>query len=322
MSWRPSASLEQLRFRAQCIQQVRTFFEQRDVLEVETPILGSAGSTDPFLDSFITELTPAGRPSAKGERLWLQTSPECHMKRLLAAGYGAIWQLSRCFRNGERSRRHNPEFSMIEWYRPGWNLGELLGEIQALINLLLGKAPYQCMTYSEALQHFAHVDPFTATDEVLRDQARACSGLDGPLSRDDCLDILISHRVEPALATAGRVCLTEFPASQAALARTFTNAEGHLVAERCEVYVAGIELANAYHELTDAHEQAQRFMADCDARQQLGKPDVQADEALLEALNSGLPSTSGVALGLDRLIMLAAGASSLDEVTAFPIDRA
>lgn len=322
MNWRPSATREQLRFRAHCLKQVRTFFEQRDVLEVETPILGSAGSTDPFLDSFITELTPTGKPSAKGQRLWLQTSPEFHMKRLLAAGYGAIWQLSRCFRNGERSRRHNPEFSMIEWYRPGWQLDELLSEIQALIDLLLGPAHYQYMTYSEALQCFAQVDPFTATDETLRNQAQACSGLDGPLSRDDCLDILVSHLVEPAFAGVGRVCLTEFPASQAALARTFTNAEGYLVAERCEVYVAGIELANAYHELTDVHEQAQRFSADRDTRRQLGKPDVNADQALVAALAAGLPATSGVALGIDRLIMLAANALSLDEVMAFPIERA
>ncbi|SFC13458.1 lysyl-tRNA synthetase, class 2 [Marinospirillum celere] len=318
MTWQPGTSLAQLQERARLLSLTRDFFAQRQVLEVNTPLLNSGGSTDPFLDSFTTCLEGLAEP----QRLYLQTSPEFFMKRLLAAGSGPIYQLGPCFRNGEHSWRHNPEFWMLEWYRPGWSLEELQEETCALVNQLLGTAEYQQLSYKQAFQEVVGLHPFAASLQELRKASHACSGIRAEdLDRDACLDLLISHQIEPALKQQGRVFLTDFPASQAALAAIQKDDEGFPVAQRFELYVQGIELANAYQELTSAEEQAERFVQDNQQRARLGRPQVTPDANLLLALQAGLPDTSGIALGFDRLVMLASGAESLDQVQAFSISR-
>ena len=311
--------LAKLTKRAELLAATRHFFNSRGVLEVNTPVLAPAGSTDPLLDSFITQLEGG---SALPQQLYLQTSPEFYMKRLLAEGSGPIYQLGPCFRNGELSQRHNPEFLMLEWYRPGWNLTELEAECCALVDALLGAASYQRMTYRQAFIDYVGLNPFTASLAELRQTCVAVSAIAAEqLDRDGCLDLLVSHVLEPALKTLGRVILYEFPASQAALAQVHQDAYGNKVASRFELYVNGLELANAYQELTSASEQAARFAADNAQRLALGKPQVTADAKLVAALEKGLPDCSGIALGFDRLIMLARGAASLDEVQTFSAYR-
>lgn len=308
-----------LKKRAELLKKVRHFFDARGVLEVNTPLLAPAGSTDPWLDSFVTQLEGGSAPC---QQLYLQTSPEFYMKRLLAAGSGCIYQLGPCFRNGELSQRHNPEFFMLEWYRLGWNLAELEAECCALVDELLGEASYQRLTYRQAFLDFVGLDPFAASLAELRQACVEVSGIDADLlDRDGCLDLLLSHELEPALKTLERVVLYEFPASQAALAQIHQDAYGNLVASRFELYINGLELANAYQELTSASEQAARFAADNAQRRALGKPEVTADIKLIAALEKGLPDCSGIALGFDRLIMLAVGAASLDEVQTFSAYR-
>lgn len=325
--WQPTASLELLRFRADRLAAVRQFFKEHHVLEVETPLLAHGGSVDPCLESLALEATtPAGR-----EPLWLQTSPEFHMKRLLAAGSGPIYQIFRAFRDGERGKRHNLEFSLLEWYQPGYGLELLREECVELFERVLQR-PVQLRVhrYRELFQQYLGIDPFTTEDEKITTLAGEASGREmRGTDRDECLDLLFSHRIEPHLGglTTWPVvvmdAVIDYPASQAALARKRRDpADGVLVAARFELYWQGIELANGYDELCDAEEQATRFDADREARSQLGKPDVQADQHLLAAMAHGLPACSGVAVGLDRLIMLAAGQTDLASVVAFPIERA
>lgn len=312
-------TLAVLKKRAELLAGARHFFACRGVLEVNTPVLAPAGSTDPLLDSFITQLEGG---SVTAQQLYLQTSPEFYMKRLLAEGCGPIYQLGPCFRNGELSERHNPEFLMLEWYRPNWSLAELEAECCDLVDTLLGSASYQRMTYRQAFIDFVGLDPFTACLATLRQTCADVSGIDAEqLDRDGCLDLLLSHQLEPALKNLERVILYEFPASQAALAQIHQDAFGEFVASRFELYVQGLELANAYQELTSASEQAERFAADNAQRRALGKPEVTTDTKLIAALEKGLPDCSGIALGFDRLIMLASGATSLDETQTFSAYR-
>ena len=332
--WRPSAPLANLRRRADLLALVREFFAARGVLEVETPLLGAAAATDLHLASLSATL--AGVPS---RRLWLQTSPELHMKRLLAAGSGPIWQLGKAFRDGESGRRHNPEFTMLEWYRPGFDHHRLMDEVEALLRAALpqlaGAAPAERSTYRQSFLRHAGVDPFADDVATLRAKAgelgvgAQAGGDDGePWSREEWLHLLFASVVEPRCGwegagdspRAGITFLYDFPASEAALARVRPGEPA--VAERFEAFVAGVELANGYHELADAAEQRRRFDADLAARDRGGLPAVPADERLLAALEHGLPDCAGVALGFDRLVMLALGAASIDEVLAFPLERA
>lgn len=313
--WLPSATIETLRERARLLAKVRVFFAERGVLEVETPVLGHGGSTDVHLDSLSLEaVTPAGR-----ERLWLQTSPEFHMKRLLAAGSGPIFQLARSFRDGEVGRRHNLEFTMLEWYRPGFSLADLIDECDALIRLLLPNAGAKRLRrYRELFREKLGIDPFTTPLDELRQLASARGGLDMHDSeRDACLDLLMSLEIEPTLGCGGIDIVVDYPASQAALARKHIDPEGTVVAARFEIYVSGLELANGYDELTDANEQSARFAEDNHQRDRLGKPQVDIDQRLVAALTAGMPEGSGVALGVDRLIQLALGKQSVAEVMAF-----
>lgn len=321
VDWRPSATIETLRERARLLAGIRAFFAERGVLEVETPVLGHGGSTDIYLDSLsLMATTPGGR-----ERLWLQTSPEFHMKRLLAAGSGPIFQLARSFRDGEVGRRHNIEFTMLEWYRPGFLLGELVAETDALIRSVLPSVgPRREHRYRDLFRETLQIDPFTTSLGELRQLATERGGRDMHDSdRDNCLDLLMSLVIEPGLGQDGIDVVVDYPASQAALARRHRDAEdGVEVAARFEVYIEGLELANGYHELTDASEQADRFAADNHERACRGKPTVDVDHRLVAALAAGMPEGCGVALGVDRLIQLALGKDSLAEVIAFATPQA
>lgn len=317
--WHPAASQAALKSRAQLLAFVRGFFAQRGVLEVETPVLGQFGVTDPNLDG-VAALASAGVRSGG----WLQTSPEYHMKRLLAAGSGPIYQVSRVFRNGEQGRRHNPEFSMLEWYRPGFDDRSLMAEVADLVCGWLGCERPGLITYGEAMRRWAGIDPYSATDRDLRRRGEQWLEVEqlADLDRDGVLDLLMSFAVEPNLGQGGQpVFITGYPASQASLAR-ISQADGQATAHRFELYIDGLELCNGYWELTEPAEQRQRFAADNAQRRRLGKPEMAVDEAFLAALDHGLPDCSGVALGLDRLLMLKLGTTDIREVLAFPFDRA
>jgi len=312
--WQPSCTLETIKARAELNAQIRAFFHARSVLEVETPVLSHAGSTDPCLDSLRIE---------DAVTLYLQTSPEFSMKRLLAAGSGDIYQLCKSFRRNEIGGRHNPEFTMLEWYRVGFSLVQLMEEIEALVCSVLGVGAARTVTYKSVFREVLSLDPFSASESELAETCRHKTKYEGPaLDRDSYLDLLISHCIEPTLGFDAPCFLTDYPASQASLARVETDEDGDLVGKRAELYVNGIELANAYDELIDADEQCQRFLQDRNTRTELGLMDVPHDERLVSALRSGIPACAGVALGVDRLLMLKLKASSLDDVLCFPFDRA
>jgi len=308
--WRPSAGLAELRRRAQLLAQVRGFFAERGVLEVSTPVMGRTGPPDVHLG-----LVEAAFPGDR-RRFWLQPSPESAMKRLLAGGSGPIYQLGPAFRAGEEGARHNPEFTLLEWYRPGFTLDDLARETDALLARTLGAGPGRRARYRDLFARHAGLDPLEAGLPALQTRARE-AGLRGgeDLDRDALLDLLFSHCVEPALG-AGVVQVVDFPPGQAAMAEVVDG-----VARRLEVYVDGMELANGYQELTDAAEQRARFEAALEARRARGAPLPPLDEALLAALEHGLPAGCGIALGFDRLLMLALGSTHIDEVLAFPLAR-
>jgi lysyl-tRNA synthetase class 2 len=315
-TWRPTAGRDALVLRARLLATIRTFFAERGVLEVETPMLSGGATTDPNIDSLHVELSGAGTR-------YLHTSPEFAMKRLLAAGSGDIYQLCRVFRDGERGRHHNPEFTLLEWYRLGLDHRALMDEVAALLRALLGPRvdPIERVSFREALKREAQIDPFAASAE---DCARCLTEHDLPLpeelERESLLDLVVGEIVGPQLGRAGACFVYDYPASRAALARVRPGDPA--VAERFELYVEGTELANGFHELGDASEQRERFRADLRERRRLGKPSVPVDERLLDALAAGLPPCAGVALGFDRVVMLAAGAERIDEVIAFPSERA
>jgi elongation factor P--(R)-beta-lysine ligase len=318
--WRPAASLQTLGLRARLLGEIRAWFAARGVLEVETPQLSAAAATDLHLESLV-----AAAPDG-ALRGWLHTSPEFPMKRLLAAGSGDIWQLARVFRGGERGLRHNPEFSLLEWYRLGWDVPALIDEVDALLRSLaagrLALGASEQLTYREAFHRHAGLDPFTAsTSELVAALDAAAVAIPRELAgdRSACLDLLLAAQVEPRLARDRPTYLVEFPASHAALARI--RPADPPVAERFELFLGGMEIANGFEELTDAAEQRARFEADLAARRARGLVEPPLDERLLAALVHGLPDCSGVALGFDRLVMLLAGAASIDEVLAFPWGR-
>ena len=321
--WRPTASIEALRLRATLYRRIRAFFNERGVLEVETPILSEAGNTDPNIESLRARFD--GPVGAGARERWLRTSPEYPLKRLLAAGIGDCYELGRVFRNGEAGRRHNPEFTLLEWYRVGWDHHRLMDEVAALVGdalALVDRAlPVRKRTYAEVFRDHAGVDPHRAPVAALR-AALGEVRIDGEgLSRDDWLDLVLTHRIEQALASSGHVeFIHDFPASQAALSRIRPGKPP--LAERFECYVDGIELANGYHELADAAEQRARFVADIARRRACGSPEPPLDDRLLGALASGLPACAGVAMGIDRLLMVLARTTSIAEVLAIPFDRA
>jgi lysyl-tRNA synthetase class 2 len=318
--WRPTARLATLRLRASLLARVRAFFAARGVLEVETPVVAHATVTDVHLASLETRL--AGQAAA----FYLQTSPEYAMKRLLAAGSGDVYQVCKVFRDGEAGRRHNPEFTMVEWYRVGFDDAALMDEVAALLHDLLGerlrRAPER-VTYRDAIARAVGVDPYTAAVPELLAAARERLGeVPAELAedRDACLDLMMGAVVGPTLGHDGVTFVHDYPVTQAALARLRPGDPP--VAARFEAYVGGLELCNGFHELADAAEQRRRFDADRTARHARGLACPPADERLLAALAHGLPDCAGVALGFDRVAMLAAGTSDIRDVLAFPIDRA
>ncbi|MFG6666811.1 EF-P lysine aminoacylase EpmA [Halomonas sp. HNIBRBA4712] len=323
LEWRPSADIDTLKARARLFAQVRAFFAERGVLEVDTPVLGQGGSTDVHLASLSTH----AQIGAESRTLWLQTSPEFHMKRLLAAGSGPIFQLARSFRDGEVSARHNVEFTMLEWYRLGFTLVDLIEESAALIKALLcaPDLPLERYSYRALFKHHLGLDPFTAPLDELRRLAEKHGAMPaGHLAeepRDTCLDLLMSVVIEPTLGRGEISAVVDYPASQAALAKRHRDEEGEWVASRFELYIDGMELANGYDELVDAAEQRARFIEDNAERERLGLAPVAIDERLLAALEHGMPEGAGVALGIDRLIQLALGKARLEEVLAFATPR-
>lgn len=322
--WRPGASLQTLRLRARMLEEIRHFFRQRDVLEVDTPALSRAALTSPAISSFHTCFTGPG--AAAGSGAWLHTSPEFFMKRLLAAGLGAIYQVAHVFRDGELGPRHNPEFTLLEWYRPDFSLDQLIEETWQLVQRLLAGQPglgsLQRISYQELFQRFAGIDGLTGDSARLRWVVLERVGeVPQGLAEDDpdgWKDLILTRLIEPQLK--GAWCVSHYPASQAALARL--DPQNPAVAERFEIYVDGLELANGFRELTDAAEQRRRMQQENAARQALGLPVMPLDDYFLQALEAGLPDCSGVALGFDRLLMLAAGRNRLEEVLAFDWERA
>ncbi len=295
VDWQPTATLDILAQRARLLSYVRAFFEAAGVQEVDVPVLAAAGVTDPHIDCLQT--------CVNGRVQYLQSSPEYYMKRLLAAGSGSIYCLGRAFRDGEAGRRHNPEFTLLEWYRVGWDEHQLMVELASLVTgLELGWATHQ-YSYGELFQQVIGLDPHNAPLAVIQQKASALSG--GSFAgegRSTCLDLIFSLAVEPSLPD-GLVLVHDYPACQAALARLDRDAQGNQVARRFEAFLHRMELANGYFELTDPVEQASRFDADRAQRKAMGNPDVPADRHLLAALSAGLPDCAGVALGVDRLLL-------------------
>lgn len=299
--------MDMLRTRAAWLQAVRTFFAARDVLEVETPILSTASVTDPHIDSLTT--------TVNRRQYYLQTSPELYMKRLLAAGSGSIYQVARVFRDGEIGNLHNPEFTLVEWYRPGFGQSELIQEVLDLVGCLVGD-DIECAecTYRELYQEHAGLDPLQENWSAFTDCCRALA-LDSPRHEhwDSAMDWLMVSVIQPAMR--GWVYVCDYPASQASLARL--HPDNPAVARRFELFVDGIELANGFEELTDATQQRQRFEQENQARRNSGKAVVPIDEHMLAAMQSGLPECSGVALGLDRLLMWASQQQTVAGVMSF-----
>ena len=328
--WRPSASPERLRQRAALLQRARDFFAVRALTEVDTPVVVNAPVSDVHIDSATVRLSAAPAARAAAPPLYLHTSPEYAMKRLLAAGSGDIYQICHVVRGFECGRLHNPEFTLIEWYRIGFSLTGLMDEVEALVRALLGaRAPAtsERISYRDAFLRELGLDPLNAPETALAQAAQplalggaaATSATAGGMSRDDWLELLMGSIVGPRLGRGTFTFVHSYPASQAALARL--DPADPRVARRFELYCAGIELANGFHELASAAEQRARFEADNVQRRRLGLPVSPLDERLLAAL-SRLPDCSGVALGFDRTLMLAAGAANLEEVLPFPTARA
>jgi len=322
--WQPTCSMEILRLRAQVFEDIRRFFSARAVLEVETPLLSYSSGTDPQLDFFTTEY---GSPPLQ-HTLFLQTSPEFAMKRLLAAGSGSIYQLCKAFRNGESGRFHNPEFTLLEWYRVGFTLSQLMDEIAELMTVLFEGHrvlyPTQRVSYQEIFQRFTGLNPLEFSYQNYCAYARynqmpeamSICGYDHAL----WLDFVFSHVVQPKLGENAVCMVYGYPACQSSLARI--NEYNSQITDRVEVFINGIELGNGYYELTDAKEQSRRFDKEIAIRQQKQSSVTVKDKHLVSALEAGLPECSGMAIGLDRLLMLLANKASINDVLNFPVNRA
>ena len=335
-SWRPNASNEALLERALLLKNIRAFFDARGVIEVETPLLSHYSTTDPHLDSLSSRF--------RDESCYLNTSPEYAMKRLLADGQQAIYQICKAFRDDELGPNHNPEFSMLEWYRPGYSMEQLMDELAELVETVYRASKFSLLdaagsqrivfrrlSYQQAFEDAAGFDPHQATsvqcDQVARDNSvEIPQGLSIDDEVDDWLDWLLTQLVLPSFEKNRFTFMYDYPASQCALAKiAMSDGNGGravAVAKRFELFYGEIELANGFHELTDAKEQLQRFRSENQARKQAGKQDGYIDNNFIAALDSGLPDCSGVAMGLDRLLMVLLGAEHIDQVLAFSWPRA
>jgi len=321
-NWQLTADLATLKRRAQLLADVRLFFAARDVLEVETPIFSTAAPTAPYLDSFETEFK-----SLEGETLetyYLQTSPEFAMKRLLAAGYGSMYQLCKVFRNGESGRQHSAEFTMLEWYRPELSFEQLMDEVDQLLQKVANTASAKRFSYQSVFIDYLQIDVFSCVDQQINQLVLDLiegANSEWALSRDDALELLMSQIIEPKLAELNApVFIYDFPASQSQLAKVKNDENGNPVAKRFELYAGGMELANGYDELLDADELEKRFMADNMLRQQHSKAIMPIDQNLLAAMRAGLPQCTGVALGVDRLMMLVSQQTTISSVQSLATD--
>ena len=321
--WTPSGSRDALRLRAWVNRLVREFFFARDVLEVETPLMSRAGNTDPNIASFALEFS--GRTDGAPRTRWLRTSAEYPMKRLLAAGVGDCFELGRVFRDGETGGRHNPEFTMLEWYRVGWTHLQVADEtielVQAALSLVEREASVARISFRDLYRDTLGVDPMTAGIDELRAASDGIAINPEGLTRDDWLDLLMTHRIQPRFPPNQLLVLHDYPASQCALAKVVRRSDVD-VAERFELYLGPLELANGYHELTDTVEQRRRFGRDLEVRASRGTAAPTLDEGLLDAMAAGLPECAGVALGVDRLLMAMRGSGRIADVLAFAFDRA
>lgn len=315
-NWQPSASRDMLALRAQVLQRIREFMQKRGVLEVDTPVLSRAAATDPHLLSLQSRvrLPHAASPAD----VYLHTSPEFAMKRLLAAGSGPIFQIAKVFRDNESGKQHQPEFTMLEWYRTGFDHHRLMDEIAELLQALDLPAPGRAK-YRDVFMLHTGLCLHTAPEVELGRRARELGLAAGESDRGILLDFLFDRAVAPQLPASG-MFVSDYPACQAALARIDPGPPP--VAERFELFLAGMEIANGFHELRDGAEQRRRFEADNAHRRERGLPVMPLDERLLAALDNGLPDCSGVALGIDRLLMALAGKGNIDDVVAFPFERA
>lgn len=320
-NWQPTTTCEARVARAALLRLIRDFFYTRNVLEVDTPLLSAGTVTDEHLDAFETpfHFSSTGEPV----RLFLQTSPEYAMKRLLCAQSGSIYQICKAFRHEGEGRWHNPEFTMLEWYRIDFDHFALMNEVDELLQLVLNTKAGEQISYQHAFIEYLDVDPLNTSDEVLVDiMTKENIDIHAPetLGFDSKLQLLFSYCIEPKIGQQRPCFVYNFPASQAALAKI--NESDPRVADRFEVYFKGVELANGFNELSAAHEQRSRFQQDNEKRQQAGLATKPIDENFLCALEAGLPSCAGVALGIDRLLMLKVGAQHIQEVISFPVSRA
>ncbi len=327
--WRPSCDLKVIQLRAKMLAGVRAFFYQRSVLEVETPLLCHATGTDPQLDFFSTAYHHVpSKKEMKSKDFFLQTSPEFAMKRLLAAGSGSIFQICKAFRNGESGRFHNPEFTILEWYRVGFTLPQLMDEVaELMVEVLQGSYiinDIQKISYVELFEQTTGLNPLVfcqesyslyAANNSISDAITLC-GKDHSM----WLDFIFSYKIQPILNDQSLYMVYGYPVIQSSLARI--NKDNSAIADRFEVFINGIEIGNGFFELADASEQEQRFDQENKSRAQGQLLQVDKDQLFLDALRFGLPDCSGIAIGLDRLLMIVANADSLNEVIAFPFDRA
>ena len=317
-NWQPSASLALIKRRARMLKDIRAFFDAREIMEVETPLLASSGTTDPHIESLQTVF--------RDQSYYLNTSPEYAMKRLLASHAVAIYQICKAFRDDELGPMHNPEFTMLEWYRPNFDMHQLMDEVEALIGVLADDSldSFSRLSYGQVFEKYANLNPHLATANDCLECARQYDieqpvGLDE--QKDEWLDWLLTQLVLPSLPVDQFTFIYDYPASQCALARLAENDEGIMVASRFELFYGDTELANGFHELADTGEQRRRFETDNETRVAEKQSVVKIDEHLLTALESGLPDCSGVALGVDRLLMVLANKTSIDEVLTFPWSR-
>jgi len=317
INWQPTSTIAVLRTRAQLIANIRKFFNDRDVLEVETPLLSQGTVTDPH----VIGIPALCRLAQQEQWRYLQTSPEYAMKRLLAAGSGSIYQICKAFRQGDFGKLHNPEFTMLEWYRVGFDHHALMNEMDELLQQILKTLPATRLSCTEAYEKYVSINPHSATLAELTKRANELINFTSNLSdRNAWLELLFTHCVAPCLGDDRPLFLYDFPVSQAALAKIRPGMPP--VASRFEVYFKGIELANGFHELQDVQEQRARFEKDLQYRDEIGLTKVAVDENFLGALQHGLPDCAGVALGVDRLIMLALETDVLTDVMSFTFDRA
>lgn len=307
MDWKPTTSIAALKKRAQIISKIRQFFAQKEIYEVETPLLCRGTVPSPYIESFISE------------HKYLQTSPEFAMKRLLAAGSGSIYQICKAFRLEEAGKLHNPEFTILEWYRVDYTYHQLMHEVAELLTMLFHCGDCDFITYYDLFMQHLRIDPFVVTFQELKNIANKYDFYIELDQKDEYFDLLLSHLIEPKLGNEKPVFIYDFPASQSALAQI--RQDEPPIAERFEVYFKGIELANGFQELNSSDEQRQRFEDELQQRRKQQQSITVIDERFLQSLNQ-LPSCAGVAIGVDRLIMLSMNADTIKSVLSFDYDNA